>query len=64
MASFLILTPLGKTAEFGNVITFDWLGSKGMFIAMLIGVVTVIIFRFFIQKNILVNVQCKVPHLK
>ena len=31
MASFLILTPLGKTAEFGNVITFDWLGSKGMF---------------------------------
>ena len=61
MASFLILTPLGKTAEFGNVITFEWLGSKGMFIAMLIGVATVIIFRFFIQKNILVKMPEGVP---
>ena len=61
MASFLILTPLGKTAEFGNVITFEWLGSKGMFIAMLIGVATVIIFRFFIQKNILVKITEGVP---
>lgn len=61
MASFLILTPLGKTAEFENVITFEWLGSKGMFIAMLIGVATVIIFRFFIQKNILVKMPEGVP---
>lgn len=61
MASFLILTPPGKTAEFGNVITFEWLGSKGMFIAMLIGVATVIIFRFFIQKNILVKMPEGVP---
>ena len=61
MASFLILTPLGKSAEFGNIITFEWLGSKGMFIAMLIGITTVIIFRFFVQRNILVKMPEGVP---
>ena len=61
MASFLILTPLEKTTDFGSVLTFTWLGSKGMFIAMLIGLATVIVFRFFVQRNILVKMPEGVP---
>ena len=61
LASFLILTPLGNTSEFGQVITFTWLGSKGMFVAMVIGVVTVKIFHFFVKKDILVKMPDGVP---
>lgn len=60
-ASFMILTPLAKTTDYGDVITFQWLGSKGMFIAMIIGIVTVIIFRFFINKSIVVKMPEGVP---
>lgn len=61
LASFLILTPLGNTSYFGQVITFTWLGSKGMFVAMVIGVVTVKIFHFFVKKDILVKMPDGVP---
>ena len=53
MASFLIFNSIRKTPEFGMLITFDWLGSKGMFIAMLIGIATTMIFRFFGTKKYL-----------
>lgn len=61
LASFLILTPFGNTSEFGQVITFTWLGSKGMFVAMVIGVVTVKIFHFFVKRDILVKMPDGVP---
>ena len=61
LASFLILTPLGHSTEHGAVITFDWLGSKGMFVAMVIGVLTVKIFQFFVNRNILVKMPDGVP---
>ena len=61
LASFLILTPLGYSTEHGAVITFDWLGSKGMFVAMVIGVLTVKIFQFFVNRNILVKMPDGVP---
>lgn len=59
--AFFILTPLGKSTEYGNVITFDWLGSRGMFIAIMVGVFTMLIFRFFVQRNILVKMPEGVP---
>ena len=61
LASFLILTPLEKTEQFGEVLSFKWLGSKGMFIAMLIGIVTVIIFRYFVNRNIVIKMPEGVP---
>ena len=61
LASFLILTTLGNTCEFGPVIKFTWLGRKGMFVAMVIGVVTVKIFHFFVKKDILVKMPDGVP---
>lgn len=61
LVSFLILTPLSKTTEYGNVLTFDWLGSKGMFIAIIIGLITTLIFRFFIEKKIMIKMPEGVP---
>ena len=61
LASFLILTPLEHVEGLGSVMTFTWLGSKGMFVAMVIGVLTVNIFRFFVKKNILVRMPDGVP---
>ena len=61
LASFLILTPLGNTSEFGQVMTFTWLGSKGMFVAMVMCVITVKIFQFFVKRNILVKMPDGVP---
>lgn len=61
LASFLILTPLSKVEGVGSVLSFNWLGSKGMFIAMVIGIVTANIFRFFVSKKILIKMPDGVP---
>ncbi|MDR2869691.1 MAG: PTS sugar transporter subunit IIC [Deferribacteraceae bacterium] len=61
LAAFLILTPLGQSTEYGAVITFEWLGSRGMFVAMVIGIVTVKIFQFFVKRNIMIRMPAGVP---
>ena len=61
LISFLILTPLAHTEEHGLVITFDWLGSKGMFMAMIVGVFTTLVFRFFITRKITLKMPDGVP---
>ena len=61
LASFLILTPLSKVEGMGSVLSFNWLGSKGMFIAMVIGIITANIFRFFVNKKILIKMPDGVP---
>ena len=61
LASFLILTPLAKVEGMGSVLSFNWLGSKGMFIAMVIGIITANIFRFFVNRKILIKMPDGVP---
>jgi len=61
LSSFLILTPLESTKTFGKVLTFTWLGSKGMFVAMVIGILTVQIFKFFVTHNIILRMPDGVP---
>ena len=61
LASFLILTPLSEVEGMGSVLSFNWLGSKGMFIAMAIGIITANIFRFFVNKKILIKMPDGVP---
>ncbi|WP_028855716.1 PTS sugar transporter subunit IIC [Psychrilyobacter atlanticus] len=61
LASFLTLTPLKSTTTLGEVITFTWLGSKGLFVAMIIGIVVVKIFKFFVNHNILLRMPDGVP---
>ncbi|MGL5051879.1 MAG: PTS sugar transporter subunit IIC [Fusobacteriaceae bacterium] len=61
LGSFLILTPLSEVEGMGTVLSFNWLGSKGMFIAMIIGIVTANIFKFFVNKKILIKMPDGVP---
>ena len=61
LASFLILTPLAKVEGMGSVLSFNWLGSKGMFIAMVIGIFTANIFKFFVNRKILIKMPDGVP---
>lgn len=61
LASFLILTPLKTVENFGDVLTFEWLGSKGMFIAMIIAIGTVYIFKFFVTRKIIIKMPDGVP---
>lgn len=70
LASFLILNPI-KTVDvlveegmdpekFAGVPT-QYLGSLGVFTAIVVGIVSVEIFRFFIKKNIVINLPGNVP---
>lgn len=61
LASFLILTPLKSVENVGDVLTFEWLGSKGMFIAMIIAIGTVYIFKFFVTRKIIIKMPDGVP---
>lgn len=61
LASFLILTPLKNIDKIGDVITFAWLGSKGMFIAMVVAICTFYIFRFFVNRKIIIKMPDGVP---
>lgn len=61
---FLILTPLAVVAgEMGSVsyISFDFLGSKGLFGGLVVGLVTGAIFTLFIKKNIIIKMPDGVP---
>ncbi len=60
----LILTPLASvTTEAGAVsyISFDFLGSKGLFSALLIGLLTGYIYTLFIKKNFTIKMPDGVP---
>lgn len=61
LAAFLILTPFTNTTEHGTVISLQWLGSKGMFVAIVIGVMTVKIFQFFVKHHLLIKMPNGVP---
>lgn len=62
--SFFILTPLGKfTVDEKTISGFDitYLGSKGMFVAMIIALLTPGIYHFLTEKNITIKLPSTVP---
>ena len=61
LMSFLIVTPLGKTAEGVTAIPTTWLGAQGVFSAMIIGLVVGRIYVLFRQKNWSVKMPDSVP---
>lgn len=66
VTAFLMLTPLtsfdatgsGSTA---NYIAFDWLGAKGVFSAILIGIFVGRLYALFINKKIYIRMPDSVP---
>jgi PTS system cellobiose-specific IIC component len=64
LISFLIVTPLGEV-KIKNVATdyipFDWLGAKGLFVAILVGLLTARIYVFCLQKGLSIKMPDGVP---
>jgi len=51
---FLIITPLFRLTEGNSVINYislEWLGAKGLFVALVTGIVSAKMFEFIIKKN-------------
>lgn len=64
LISFLIITPLGQL-KIKNIATdyipFDWLGAKGLFVAIIVGLVTARIYVFCLQKGFSIKMPDSVP---
>ncbi|MBP1042358.1 PTS sugar transporter subunit IIC [Vagococcus sp. BWB3-3] len=68
IVSFLILTPLATieqqvhdTVRPVDFISFDYIGSKGMFVGILVGLVIARLYSWFINKNITIKMPASVP---
>ncbi|MFT8362184.1 MAG: PTS cellobiose transporter subunit IIC [Sporolactobacillus sp.] len=57
MASFLLAIPLDKLGD----VPLALLGSQGLFMAIIFGLGSTEIYRFFIQKNITIKMPASVP---
>ncbi|QIK69408.1 PTS cellobiose transporter subunit IIC [Erysipelothrix sp. HDW6C] len=57
LAAFLVVTPL--TADGG--IPLAYMGSKGLFVAIVVSLVSTEIFRFMVQKDIVIKMPENVP---
>lgn len=60
LLSFLILTPLTVTEEFKGLSTEN-LGSTGMFVAMIGGLVGARLYALFVEKNFVIKMPDSVP---
>ncbi len=57
VSTFLLSMP---ATDNGNI-PAEWLGSKGLFVAMIIAILAVEIQRFFMEKNIFIKMPAEVP---
>jgi PTS system cellobiose-specific IIC component len=58
---FLILTPLGSIENGPLYISFDWLGAKGLIVAIIVGLIVSRIYVFFVDKGITIKLPESVP---
>ncbi|HIF9175976.1 TPA: PTS cellobiose transporter subunit IIC [Photobacterium damselae] len=61
LSAFLVLTPFAQVEGMGTVIPTDWLGSRGLFVAMIGALIWTEIFRWFIENNITIKMPDGVP---
>lgn len=64
LISFLVVTPLGQMKvadQLVNIIPFDWLGSKGLFVALIVGMITGRIYVWILDKNLVIKLPDGVP---
>lgn len=59
LASFIIVTPY-IAGEAGNGIPYAFVGSSGLFVAIIVGLISAEIFRFFVQKNFTIKMPAGV----
>lgn len=60
LSSFVVVTPF-VSGEAGTGIPVGYMGSKGLFVAMVLGVISTSIFKWFIKRNIQIKLPDSVP---
>ncbi len=63
LGAFLLVTPSIKSAESVAGIPYNMLGGKGLFAAIVVGMIAAEIYRWFIQKNITIKMPGNVPDI-
>lgn len=58
---YVILLPVTVSAEGGAVLSFDYLGSKGMVVGILVSIITCKLYKFVIDKNITIKMPEGTP---
>lgn len=61
LSAFLILTPFINDPKLGLVIPTEWLGSRGLFVAMIGALLWTEIFKWFIDHKITIKMPNGVP---
>ncbi|KAF1298332.1 hypothetical protein BAU15_13730 [Enterococcus sp. JM4C] len=52
MITYIILLPVSHSADGASVLSFDYLGSKGMIVGIFISIITCKLYKFVIDRNI------------
>lgn len=60
LSSFLIVTP-NVISDSGSGVPYQYVGSNGLFVAIIIALISAEIFRFFIQKDFIIKMPEGVP---
>ncbi|MBQ6819807.1 MAG: PTS sugar transporter subunit IIC [Clostridium sp.] len=60
LSSFIIVTPF-IASEAGEGISVSYMGSQGLFVAIVLGLISAYIFQIFINKNIQIKLPDTVP---
>lgn len=60
LSSFIVVTPF-VSSETGAGIPVGYMGSKGLFVAMIVGIISALIFKEFIKRNIQIKLPDSVP---
>lgn len=60
ISSFIFLTPFIESNQ-GNVFPTRYLGSSGLFVGILVAILTTEIFRWFVVKNFVIKMPDSVP---
>lgn len=67
IVAYIIVTPKFVVAESGEVISkvlsMTWLGTQGVITAIIIGIITVEIYRVVIKKNFVIKLPDSVPEM-
>ncbi|WP_018659320.1 PTS sugar transporter subunit IIC [Allofustis seminis] len=61
ISSFITVTPFISAEEIGSGIPIGWMGSKGLFVAIILGLLVGKIYAWFINKNIVIKMPDSVP---
>lgn len=64
VVSFLVLTPIGSFQvgeKAVNAIKFDWVGSRGMFVAIIVGLVIGRVFVYLMDNKVYIRMPDSVP---